>query len=80
MLHQLRVHVVMPLLARLGTAGALYLAPYLPSAEFSQQVELVIVAVLLLGWDLGVGYLNRKYAIDKKLERVLGDLLAGSNP
>lgn len=64
----LREHVLMPLAGRVGTMIATGLVLWGVQAELASQVAVGVTAVILVIADLGIGYLNRKAYVQRKLE------------
>lgn len=71
MLNTIRVHILTPLLTRLGTATATALLPLGVHASLAQQVGIGVTAVGLVMFDLTAAYLNRKalerHAVNKAI-------------
>lgn len=68
MFKTIRDNVLLPLFTRLGTALGTALLGAGANAELVEQAILGVIALLLIGFDLGMSYLNRQKAKKEALQ------------
>lgn len=72
MLETIRMHVLVPLMGRVGTATATALLPFGVHAALAQQVGIGVTAVGLVTFDLVTSYLNRRIVERNAFNKALG--------
>jgi len=80
MLNTIRVHIVGPLMARMGTMAAAALAPYVVNPDHRVAIGAGLAAVGCVAYDLVVSYLNRNIYANRKIAETIARELGGDRP
>ncbi|QMV02145.1 hypothetical protein GHV40_11935 [Devosia sp. D6-9] len=80
MLEMVRVHIVGPLMGRMGTMAATALAPYVINPDHRIAIGAGITATGLVAFDLVVSYFNRNIYANRKVAETIARELGGDRP
>lgn len=73
----LRIHVLTPLLGRVGTFLSAGLIPLGVGADLAHQAGIAISVLGLVGFDLAVGYFNRRHLANRVFSATVENFLNG---